>query len=411
MNNTVHCRFCSKVVTFEFIDLGTSPISNRFLRPDQQNEMEPHFPLRVYVCDSCFLVQLEMFQTPDNIFTEYVYFSSYSQTWLRHMERYADMAVERFGLHQASLVVEIASNDGYLLRYLMDKGIPVLGVEPARNVAEVAMAKGIPTHMDFFGVETARQLVARGVRPDLLIGNNVLAHVPNLNDFVAGMKILLKPGGTITMEFPHLLRMVEGKQFDTIYHEHFSYFSLLTAQRIFAHHGLRIFDIEELPTHGGSLRIYAAHIEEEERLPTSRMRALAALEHEQGWERMESYTTFREQVLQIKLDLLKFLIRAHEEGRSVVGYGAPAKGNTLLNFCGIRPDLLPFTVDISPHKQGMFLPGNRIPIHAPARIDTVRPDYLLILPWNIQDEIMEQMAHIREWGGRFVIPVPELRIL
>ncbi|MBF0180653.1 MAG: class I SAM-dependent methyltransferase [Magnetococcales bacterium] len=410
MHNRVHCRFCDKAVSFEFIDLGTSPISNRFLRPDQQNEMEPHFPLRVYVCDHCFLVQLEMFQTPDNIFTEYVYFSSYSQTWLRHMERYADMAVERFGLHKASLVVEIASNDGYLLRYMMDKGIPVLGVEPARNVAEVAMAKGIPTHMDFFGVETARHLVERGVRPDLLIGNNVLAHVPNLNDFVAGMKILLKPGGTITMEFPHLLRMVEGKQFDTIYHEHFSYFSLLTAQRIFAHHGLRIFDIEELPTHGGSLRIYAAHAEEE-RSPTDRMRALAGLEHEQGWERMETYTTFREQVLRIKLDLLKFLIQAHDEGRSVVGYGAPAKGNTLLNFCGIRPDLLPFTVDISPHKQGMFLPGNRIPIHAPSMIDTVRPDYLLILPWNIQDEIMEQMAHIRAWGGRFVIPVPELRIL
>jgi SAM-dependent methyltransferase len=405
------CRFCGAGLVHTFADLGMTPISNAFLKADQLNRMEPFYPLHAYVCGKCFLVQLEEFESPQKIFGDnYAYFSSYSDSWLDHARRYTDQMIGRFRYGPKSQVIEIASNDGYLLQYFKQKGVPVLGIEPAKNVAEAAIAKGIPTLTRFFGVETAKALVAQGTRADLLLGNNVLAHVPDLNDFVAGIKVILKPDGVLTMEFPHLQHLIEENQFDTIYHEHFSYFSFLAAQRVFARHGLELFDVEEIPTHGGSLRIYGRHAGQGGE-QGERVKELVARERRLKFEDLGTYRNFSGQVQETKRQLLEFLISVKRAGKKVVGYGAPAKGNTLLNYCGIRSDFLEFTVDRSPHKQNTFLPGTHIPVHAPARIDEVKPDYVLILPWNIKDEIVKQMAHIRSWGGKFVVPIPKVKVL
>jgi SAM-dependent methyltransferase len=372
--------------------------------------MEPFYPLNVYVCGNCFLVQLQEYVAPENIFSDYLYFASYSDSWLAHAKSYTDQMVKRFPITEKSLVVEIASNDGYLLQYFVEKKVPVLGIEPAANVAAVAMQKSIPSLVKFFGSGTARELVASGKRADLLLGNNVLAHVPDINDFVSGMKILLKPQGLITMEFPHLMRLMEQNQFDTIYHEHFSYLSFSTVEKIFARHGLTLFDVEELPTHGGSLRIYARHAEDSSKPVDPRVLELRAREESAGFSRLETYSRFAEQVKETKRKLLEFLIRAKQSGKKIVGYGAPGKGNTLLNYCGIRTDFLDYTVDRSPHKQGKFCPGTRIPIYSPERIRETRPDFLLILPWNLKDEIMQQHSYLRDWGGKFVVPIPEVTV-
>jgi len=387
-----------------------SPPCESFLSAAQLNHMEPFYPLHVYVCDVCFLVQLQEYISPDQIFTDYAYFSSYSDTWLRHAQDYTDMIVDRLGLHAHSHVVELASNDGYLLQYFVAKGIPALGIEPAANVAEAAKSRGVATLITFFGQALAAELAADGQRADLLIGNNVLAQVPDLNDFVAGMRILLKPHGVITMEFPHLMRLIEGNQFDTIYHEHFSYFSFLTVEMIFERHGLTIFDVEELPTHGGSLRIYACHSADQSRSIGRGVGELRAAEVAAGFDSMERYASFAEQVKETKRKLLDFLIQARRAGKTIVGYGAPGKGNTLLNYCGIRTDFLDYTVDRNPHKHGKFLPGTHIPIFHPDMIAERRPDYVLILPWNLKDEIMRQLTYIRSWGGQFVIPIPEVQV-
>ncbi|CAD5946025.1 class I SAM-dependent methyltransferase [Planktothrix agardhii] len=404
------CRFCSNLLKHTFVDLGMSPLSNAYLKLDTINKAEKFYPLHAYVCDNCFLVQLEEFETPDHIFSDYAYFSSYSETWLHHAENYTELMIKRFGLNANSQVIEIASNDGYLLQYFQKQNIPVLGIEPAANVAKVAEEKGIPSLVKFFGVSTAQELVAQGIQADLLLGNNVLAHVPDLNDFVAGMKIVLKPDGILTMEFPHVLQLILENQFDTIYHEHFSYFSFLTVEKVFATHGLTLFDVEELPTHGGSLRIYGQHNHGKKPI-SDRISKLKTQEIEAGLEQLETYLGFGEQVKATKRHLLSFLIDIKNQGKSVVGYGAPAKGNTLLNYCGIRTDLLDYTVDRSPYKQGLFLPGTHIPIYHPDKIIETKPDYLLILPWNIKDEIIEQMSHIREWGGQFVVPIPQVEVI
>lgn len=405
------CRFCATPLQHTFVDLGMSPLSNAYVSAEQANQMEPFYPLHAFVCDTCFLVQLEEFETPEQIFGDYAYFSSYSDQWLNHARAYAQDMVKRLGLNDSSRVVEVASNDGYLLQYFKEQGIPVLGVEPAANVAAVAAGKGIPTVAKFFGTKTAMGLAEENLRADLLVGNNVLAHVPDLNDFVAGLKILLKPDGVATMEFPHLLRLMSGNQFDTIYHEHFSYFSFLTVEKIFDRHGLTLFDVDELPTHGGSLRIYATHAKNNTKPVTASVAMLKQREREAGLERLKTYAGFAEQVRETKRQLLEFLIAAKRAEKTVVGYGAPAKGNTLLNYCGIRSDFIDYTVDRSPHKQGKFLPGTHISIHHPDKIRETRPDYLLILPWNIKEEVMEQMACIRQWGGKFVVPIPRVEVL
>ena len=406
------CRFCASPLTLSFADLGMSPPSNSYLKAEQLDRMERFYPLHAWVCGKCFLVQLEEFESPEEIFSDYAYFSSYSDSWLKHAKAYTDTMAQRFALGASSFVVEIASNDGYLLQYFVERGVPVLGIEPAANVAAVAEKKGVPSLVKFFGVQTARELVESGrQRPDLMLGNNVLAHVPDLNDFVAGMKILLAPGGVITMEFPHLLRLMHENQFDTIYHEHFSYISFVVAERVFAAHGLTLFDVDEIPTHGGSLRIYARHAENAALPVSQKVAELRGREQAAGLERADTYLSFAEQVRATKRSLLKFLISAQEAGKRVVGYGAPAKGNTLLNYCGVRTDLIEYTVDRSPHKQGHFLPGVHIPVYGPEHIRETRPDYVLILPWNLKDEVIAQMADIREWGGRFVVPIPEVRVL
>ena len=374
-------------------------------------QVEAFYPLHAYVCDTCYLVQLPVFQSSEQIFSDYAYFSSYSESWLKHAREYTNLMIERFGYDIDSLIVEIASNDGYLLQYFKEKGIPVLGIEPAENVAKVAQEAGITTIVKFFGTQTATELVADGKKADLILGNNVLAHVPNLNDFVEGIKNLLKPQGIITMEFPHLLRLMDENQFDTIYHEHFSYFSFITVETVFQQHSLTVFDVEELPTHGGSLRIYARHNDDVSKPISDRVSELKHKEEKAGLTNIEYYLSFTEKVKKTKLNILDFLIAAKREGRSIAGYGAPAKGNTLLNFCGIRTDFIDYTVDLSPHKQGLFLPGTHIPIYSPDKIKETRPDYLLILPWNIKDEIMKQMALIREWGGKFVVLIPEVKVL
>ncbi|BAZ01553.1 C-methyltransferase [Tolypothrix tenuis PCC 7101] len=407
---TGECLFCGTGLRHTFVDLGMSPPCESYRSLKQLNEMEPFYPLHAYVCENCLLVQLQEYVSPENIFSDYAYFSSYSDSWLKHAKNYVDLVVERFQLNQESQVIEIASNDGYLLQYFVEKNIPALGIEPAANVAEVAIKKGIPTVVKFFGQETAKEQVAKGVKADLLLGNNVLAHTPYLNDFVKGMKIILKPQGVITMEFPHLMRLIDENQFDTIYHEHFSYFSFLTVEKIFATHGLTIFDVQELKSHGGSLRIYARHTEDHSKPVSEQVVELKAREEAAGFHKLEYYFSFGEQVKETKRKLLDFLIQAKREGKSIAGYGAPGKGNTLLNYCGIRTDFLDYTVDRSPYKQGQFLPGTHIPIFHPDKIQETKPDYVLILPWNLKDEIMSQISYIRDWGGKFVVPIPEVQI-
>ncbi len=404
------CRFCGTKLQHTFVDLGMSPLCESYLSYNKLNHMEPFYPLHVYVCDSCYLVQLEEYVTREEIFTEYAYFSSYSDSWLEHCRKYTEMIIGRLNLNSQSRVIELASNDGYLLQYFVKNGIPALGVEPAANVAAVAEKNSVPTVVKFFGVKTAHELLKEYGPVDLLIGNNVLAQVPDLNDFVQGMKIILKPAGVINIEFPHLMRLVDQNQFDTIYHEHFSYFSFLTAKKIFEAHGLTLFDVDELPTHGGSLRIYARHANDSSKPVNARAIELLEREREAGIDRLEYYRAFSEMVKATKRKLLEFLIRAKNEGKTIVGYGAPGKGNTLLNYCGIRTDFLDYTVDRNPYKIGKYLPGTHIPIFDIQKISQTKPDYVLILPWNFKDEIVAQMSVIREWGGKFVVPIPEVRV-
>ena len=405
------CRFCAAPLVRTFVDLGMSPLCESYLAADQLNAMEPFYPLHVRTCDRCLLVQLEQYVAPEEIFTEYAYFSSYSDTWLAHAAAYAEKMVSRFGLGPGSKVVEVASNDGYLLRNFVRMGIPCLGSEPAVNVARVAVEQGVPTLTEFFGRESARSIGAEHGRADLVLGNNVLAQVPDLNDFVGGIKILLADRGVATLEFPHLMQLVQGNQLDTIYHEHFSYFSFYTVERIFAEHGIPLFDVEELPTHGGSLRIYARHDGDTTKPETDAVRSLRRKEQEGGFDRIEGYLSFAGQVEETKRALLSFLIGTKRAGKTIAGYGAPGKGNTLLNYCGVRTDFVDYTVDRNPYKQGKFLPGTHIPIRAPERIRETKPDFVLILPWNFRDEIIRQNAFIREWGGRFVVPIPTVTIV
>ncbi len=405
-----NCRFCDAILTHSFVDLGMSPLANSFLNADTLNHKESFYPLHVFVCDRCLLVQLEEFESPQHIFSTYAYFSSYSESWLRHAEEYVKMMMSRFEFDQKSQIIEIASNDGYLLQYFKKRDIPILGIEPAANVAKIAQKKGIPTLIKFFGIETAKELVLAGKQADLILGNNVLAHVPNLNDFVAGLKILLKPNGIITMEFPHLLQLIQQNQFDTIYHEHFSYFSLLAVQRIFSSHLLTIFDVEELPTHGGSLRIYAKHIKNKAPPINESVNILIEKENQFGLANISTYTNFQGKVNSAKRDIHNFFISAKSAGKKIVGYGAPAKGNTLLNYCDIGSDFIEYTVDRNPYKQRLYLPGTHIVIKSPEKIRETMPDYLVILPWNLKDEIMVQMSYIRNWGGKFVVLIPEVKI-
>ena len=405
------CRVCGAVLEHLVLDLGMSPLANSYLTAAQLGEPETFYPLRVWVCARCWLVQLEQYASPEAIFGEYAYFSSYSESWLAHARHYVEMAVARFGLSARSQVVEIASNDGYLLQYVAARGIPALGVEPAANVAAAAIARGVTTHVAFFGEATARALTGSGVRADLIVGNNVLAHVPAPGDLVRGMKLLLAPHGVVTLEFPHLGQLLAENQFDTIYHEHLSYISLLAASALFARHGLAVFDVEELPTHGGSLRVYLCHVEEDAHPTSPAVARLRAREESAGLASVDAYAGFAERVRATKRGLLEFLIGARREGKSIAGYGAAAKGNTLLNYCGIRTDFLDYTVDRSPHKQGRFLPGTHVPICAPERIAETRPDYVLILPWNLREEIVAQMGRIRDWGGQFVVPIPEVKVI
>lgn len=404
------CRFCGTALTFSFVDLGMSPPCQSHITAEQLQLPEVFYPLHAYVCSHCRLVQLREFVSPQDIFSEYAYFSSFSTSWVEHARRYVEMACERFGLGSASRVMEIASNDGYLLKHFLPKNVPVLGIEPAANVAKAAVDIGVATTVRFFGKATATEIAAESGRADLLLGNNVLAHVPDINDFVGGMKILLAPGGSITMEFPHLVRLMAENQFDTIYHEHFSYLSFIAVERIFAAHGLTLYDVEELPTHGGSLRIYARHAENAALAVSERADALRSRELADGFDEMQRYAGFGEQVKRVKRDVLGFLIEAKRQGKTVVGYGAPGKGNTLLNYCGIRSDFLEFTTDANPYKQGKFTPGTHIPIVAPEAIRATKPDYVLILPWNLRTEISKQAEYIREWGGKFVVPIPDLQV-
>jgi SAM-dependent methyltransferase len=402
--------FCGMKLRYTFVDLGMSPLCESYVSREQLNKMEPFYPLHAYVCSNCYLVQLDEYVSPEHIFTEYAYFSSYADSWVQHMKQYADMITDRFGLNPRSLVVELASNDGYLLQHFVSKRIPVLGVEPAANIAKIAIEKGIPTLVKFFGEKTAREMAAEGKSADLVCGANVLAQVPDVNDFVKGIKIIMKPGGVVTVEFPHLMRLMEENQFDTIYHEHFSYFSFMTVEKIFAAHGMTLFDVEELPTHGGSLRVYGRHVEDISKPVGERVIEIRTREIKAGFTRMEHYSTFTEKVKETKRKLLEFLISAKREGKSIAGYGAPGKGNTLLNYCGIRTDFIDFTVDRNTYKQGKFLPGTHIPIYDPEVIRKTKPDYVLILPWNFKDEIMEQISYIRGWDAKFVVPIPEVKV-
>ena len=409
---TEKCRVCDAELEHVFVDLGMSPIANDYVAADKANAMEPFYPLRVYVCDSCWLVQLPAAQSADNIFRDdYAYFSSVSKSWLEHAKNYVDMVSERFNIGPEQSVVEIASNDGYLLQYFVQQNVPALGIEPCGDVAKAAERIGVPTISEFFGTELASKLIAEKAKPDLVIGNNVLAHVPDLMDFVGGLKILLGDNGVITMEFPHLARLVEFNHFDTIYHEHFSYFSLLAVLNVFKLNDLRIFDVEELGTHGGSLRIFACHDGDDSKPDGAAVSELLERERNAGMDSLDIYRDFDRKVQKTKRELLKFLIGAKEAGKTVVGYGAPARGNTLLNFCGVRTDFLDYTVDMAPSKQGTLLPGTRIPVFAPDKILETRPDYVLILPWNIKDEIMTGMSVVREWGGQFLVPIPEVQLL
>ncbi len=405
------CRFCYSQLNQIVVDLGMQPLCESFVSEEQKDGMEPFYPLQAYVCEDCLLVQVLDFVGGEDIYSHYAYFSSYSDSWLLHSKNYADMATDRFNLDSTTQVVEIASNDGYLLQYFIKKGIPVLGIEPATNIAEVAVDKGIPTINRFFGVGAARNLVSAGTRADLLIGNNVLAHVPDLNDFVAGMKILLNPDGVITMEFPHLACMFEHNQFDTIYQEHYSYYSFISVQRVFDSHGLTIFDVDEIQTHGGSLRIYARHSDDQGRAITAAVEDLLQRERRDGYDDMEIYRKFGDRVMETKRKLLEFLIQAKREGKQIAAYGAPGKGNTLLNYCGIRQDFIDYTVDRNPFKHNKYLPGTRIPIFTPEKIAETKPDFILLLPWNLKAELMDQLKYAREWGAKFIIPIPEVEVL
>jgi SAM-dependent methyltransferase len=407
----VNCRFCGAPVTTTFVDLGMQPLSNSYLPADAADGMEPFYPLHARVCGKCLLVQVPEFQSPERIFSDYAYLSSMSDSWLAHCRRYAKDVSERLALGPSSLVIEVASNDGYLLRFFKELGLRVLGVEPAANVAAIAVQAGIPSLARFFGTELAAELVADGKRADLLIGNNVLAHVPDLNDFVRGLATLLAPDGVLTMEFPHLGKLLSQSQFDTIYHEHFSYFSFRTAEKVFEAQAITLFDVEELPTHGGSLRIYGRHAGSPGRPVTARVSALRDAERAQGLDATATYARFSEQVREVKFKLLEFLIARRREGKHIVAYGAAAKGNTLLNYCGIGTDLIDYVADRSPLKQGKLLPGTHIPIAGPERIRETRPDYVLVLPWNIKDEIAGQLAFVKEWGGKLVVPIPEVALL
>jgi 2-polyprenyl-3-methyl-5-hydroxy-6-metoxy-1,4-benzoquinol methylase len=404
------CRFCGTMLQRTFVDLGMSPLCETYPAAHEFSHGEKYYPLHVYVCENCWLVQLEEYESPESIFSEYAYFSSYSDSWLKHCENYCQKVTERFGLKRDSFVIEVASNDGYLLQYFVQQHIPVLGIEPAANVAKVANKKGVPTVVEFFGTRLAKDLAANGRRSDLVLGNNVLAQVPDLNDFVEGLRILLKPEGVLTLEFPHLLKLIELNEFDTIYHEHFSYFSLLTLTNIMQAHGLRIFDVEELSTHGGSLRVYACRQEALSHRAQASVSRLIAEEGQAGLSSLSGYERFTLHVKQTKWALVQFLLSAAQSGKTVAGYGAPGKSATLLHYCGIGKDLIQYTVDRSPYKQGRFLPGNHIPIYHPDRIRETKPDYVLILPWNLKDEIMQQLQFIREWGGKFVVPIPELSV-
>ena len=410
-NAGTSCRFCGSKLDATFVNLGLSPLCESYPAAIDLSHGEKFYPLHVYVCGECFLVQLPEYESPESIFTEYAYFSSYSDSWLAHAKSYCKQMTSRLNLDRESFVVEVASNDGYLLQYFLEGRIPVLGIEPAANVAKVAVEKGVPTLVRFFGEALAEELSSEGRRADLVLGNNVLAQVPDLNDFVAGLRILLKPEGVLTLEFPHLLRLMERNEFDTIYHEHFSYFSMLTVERILKAHGLRAFDVEELATHGGSLRVYACREEAGTHHLQPAVARLVELERQAGLNSIDGYTDFSRQVRETKWALLEFLLAARRQGKSIAGYGAPGKSATLLHYCGIGQDLLEYTVDRSPYKQGRFLPGNRIPIHHPDRIRETKPDYVLILPWNLKDEIAAQLSYVREWGGQLVIPIPELAIL
>jgi hypothetical protein len=406
------CRFCAAPLRHTFVDLGMSPLCESFVPAEQANAMEPFYPLHAKVCENCLLVQLEEFASGEDIFGgEYAYFSSYSDSWVQHAHRYVEMAIERFGLTVDSLVMEVASNDGYLLRHVVERGIPALGIEPAANCAAVAQEQGIPTLVRFFGRELASELVAEGKRADVIAANNVMAHVPDLNDFVAGFEIVLADNGVVTVEVPHLLRLVEDNQFDTIYHEHFQYFSCLTAQKVFAAHGLELFDVEELKSHGGSLRYYAQRASTGTWPMSPRVQELTDRERALGFDTLEGHLGFTAKVEETKWSLLEFLIAKRREGKRIAGYGAPGKGNTLLNYCGIRADLLDYTVDRNPYKHGRFLPGTHIPIHAPEKLAEDRPDYILILPWNLKEEIVAQLEYAREWGARFIVPIPQVEVL
>jgi len=404
------CRFCGAPLEHRFVDLGMSPLCESYLEPRQLDAMEPFYPLQAYVCGGCLLVQLPEYVGAAQIFSEYAYFSSYADSWLLHARDYVEAMIDRFGLGPQSLVVEVASNDGYLLQNFVALGVPCLGVEPAANVARAAVAKAVPTVVKFFGRQTAEELAAEGVCPDLMTANNVLAHVPDLNDFVAGFRRLLAPKGVVTFEFPQLARLIADNEFDTLYHEHFCYFSLHTARAVLAAHGLTVFDVEELSTHGGSLRVFARHVENEDLPAGPRVAEQLGREEVAGLNRLEGHRGFEERVRETKRRLLEFLINARRAGRTVAGYGAPGKGNTLLNYCGIRADLLDYTVDRNPYKQGKFLPGTHIEIFAPEKIAETRPDYVLILPWNLKHEVIEQLAYVRAWGGKFVVPIPELKV-
>ena len=408
----MECRFCKTPLKHIVIDLVNSPASNSFLKKEELNEPEIYFPLKVFVCGNCFLVQVDEYKKSDDIFnSEYVYFSSYSTSWLQHAKQYTEDMTVRFGLNEQSQVVEIASNDGYLLQYFKDKNIPVLGIEPTANTAKVAEEKGIESVVDFFGERLASELASKNLKADLLLGNNVLAHVPDILDFVGGMQIALKPQGVITMEFPHLLQLMQNNQFDTIYHEHFSYLSLFTVKQIFEAKKLRIFDVTELPTHGGSLRIFACHNSDNTKTESNNVSNLLEREIYAGINSIEYYDLFQQKAEQVKLELLTFLIDQKRKGNKVTAYGAAAKGNTLLNFCGIKNDLIDFVVDANPHKQDKYLPGSHIPVVSEHFIKEQKPDYIIIFPWNIKDEVMEQLAYVKEWGGKFVVAIPTLQIL
>ena len=409
--NNFKCRFCNCEIKKIFVDLGSSPLSNAFVKNENLNKMEKKFPLKVFLCDNCFLVQIPEFETPDNIFSEYAYFSSYSKSWLEHVENYTNMISKKNNLGKNSLVVELASNDGYLLQFFKQKGIPVIGIEPAHNVAKVAEDKGIKTITEFFGEKLAERLATEKIKADLIIGNNVLAHVPNINDFVKGMSILLKSDGSINMEFPHLLQLIKHNQFDTIYHEHFSYFSLYTVKKIFEFHNLEIFDVEEILTHGGSLRIYSKHKENKNFKIKNSVNEILEKEKTFGLLETSFYLEFSKAIESIKKELTDFFNTAKKDGKKIVCYGAAAKGNTLLNYCRIGREYVEYVVDKNPHKQGLYLPGSHLQIKEPEEIKKTKPDFVVILPWNIKDEIMNEISFIHDWGGKFVIPIPKVNIV